>query len=89
MFNVPHPSGLLHVKDKHSWAMLIIATQEIKQDIIYRRMNLSPSPPHVANPQRLVSHLDQVFRRVVSYLQYIGLLKNKQAIIELIELQKI
>jgi hypothetical protein len=53
-------------------------TQEIKQDIIYRRMNLPLSAQQVANPQRLLSYLGHIFRPVISYLQYV--LKYKQAI---------
>jgi hypothetical protein len=66
-----------------------ISDDLIKGDIIYRRRNLPPSVQQVANPQRLVSHLDQVFWRLLSYLQYIGLLKFKQAIAGLQKVQEV
>jgi hypothetical protein len=89
IFNMPHPSILLHVKDKNSRMMLIMIIQETKRDIIYRRMNLPPSAQQIPSPQRLASHIDQVFRRLISYLQYIGLRKYKQAINNLQKMQEI
>jgi hypothetical protein len=89
IFNVPHPSILLHVKDKHTRIMLIMMVQETKRDIIYRRMNLPPSAQQVVNSQRLAAHIDQVIRRLISYLQYIGLQKFKQAIKSLHKIQEI
>ena len=35
IFNMPHPSILLHVKDKNTRMLLIMLIQEIKRDIIY------------------------------------------------------
>jgi hypothetical protein len=42
IFNIPHPSLLLHIRDKESRNALLLLVQEIKRDIIYRRMNLPP-----------------------------------------------
>jgi hypothetical protein len=69
--------------------MLIMMVQETKRDIIYRRMNLPPSAQQVVNSQRLAAHIDQVIRRLISYLQYIGLQKFKQAIKSLHKIQEI
>jgi hypothetical protein len=35
IYNVPHPSLLLFIRDKLSWNALLILTQEIKRDIIF------------------------------------------------------
>ncbi len=69
--------------------MLIMVTQEIKRDIIYLRMNLTQSAQQVANPLRLVSHLDEVSRSLISNILYIGLLKFKQANARLQKVQEI
>ena len=79
IFNVPHPSLLLHVKDKQTRNAFLIMVQEIKRDIIYRRMNLPPSARQIADPHRLAAHLDYTFKRLQSYLKYIGLAKYAKA----------
>jgi hypothetical protein len=56
-------------------AMLFLV-QEIKRDIIYRRMNLPQSAQQVTHPQRLIAHLDSSIRRLHHiYIQYIGTVK--------------
>jgi hypothetical protein len=79
IFNVPHPSLILHVPDKLSRNTLLILTQEIKRDIIYRRMNLPPSANQPTDPPRLAAHLNLTLQRLHSYLQYIGLAKYAKA----------
>ncbi len=79
IFNVPHPSLILHVPDKLSRNTLLILTQEIKRDIIYRRMNLPPSANQATDPPRLAAHLNLTLQRLHSYLQYIGLVKYDKA----------
>ncbi len=79
IFNVPHPSLILHVPDKLSRNALLILTQEIKRDIIYRRLNLPPSAIRASDPSRLAAHLNLTLQRLHSYLQYIGLLKYAKA----------
>ncbi len=60
IFNVPHQSKLLHVKDKHTRMMLIMMVQETKRDMIFQRMDLPPLAQQVADPQCLAAHLEQV-----------------------------
>ncbi len=88
IFNIPHQSILLHIKDKASRNAVLLLIQEIKRDIIYRRMNLPPSASQVTDSRRLAAHLDSVIRRVRSYLQYIGLQKFKKAADMLLQLQE-
>ncbi len=75
IYNVSHPSLLLYIHDKLTRNAFLILTQEIKRDIIYRRMNLLPSVRQITNPQRLAVHLDSTICRLHSYFQYIGLEK--------------
>jgi hypothetical protein len=49
--NVLHPSLLLCIHDKLTRNSLLILTQEIKRDMIYRQMNLSPSVRQVTDSQ--------------------------------------
>ncbi len=79
IFNLPHPSLIIHVPDKLSRNTLLILTQEIKRDIIYRRLNLPPSANQATDPSRLAAHLNLTLQRLYSYLQYIGLAKYAKA----------
>jgi hypothetical protein len=88
IFNIPHQSLLLHIKDKASRNAILLLIQEIKRDLIYRRMNLPPSANQVTDSRRLAAHLDSAIRRLRSYLQYIGLQKFKKATDMLLQLQE-
>jgi hypothetical protein len=79
IYNVLHPSLLIHIRDKLSRNTLLMLMQEIKQDIIFRRMNLPPSARLPTEPQRLAAHLNSTLTRLRSYLQYIGLAKYAKA----------
>jgi hypothetical protein len=79
IFNIPHPSLLLHIPDKSSRTAILLLIQEVKRDIIFRRMNLPPSVQQLTDPRRLAVHLDSTICRLRSYLQYIGLVKQKKA----------
>jgi hypothetical protein len=79
IFNIPHPSLLLHIHDKTSRNAILLMIQEVKRDIIFRRMNLPPSAQQITDPRRLAAHLDSTIRRLCSYLQYIGLVKHMKA----------
>jgi hypothetical protein len=89
IFNIPHPSLLLHIHDKLSRNAILLLIQELKRDIIYRRMNLPPSAQQVTDSRRLAAHIDSVIRRLRSYLQYIGLVKYKKAVELLLRLQEL
>ncbi len=47
IFNIPHPSLLLYIPDKETQNAILLLVQEIKRDIIYRRMNLPQSAQQV------------------------------------------
>jgi hypothetical protein len=80
IYNVPHLSILIHVRDKLTRNVFLLLTQEIKQDIIFRRMNVPPSARMITEPQRLAAHLNSTLNRLHSYLQYIGLAKYVNAL---------
>jgi hypothetical protein len=67
IFNIPHPSLLLHIHDKSSRNAILLLIQEVKRDLIYRRMNLPPSAQQVTDSRRLTAHLDSTIRRLRSY----------------------
>jgi hypothetical protein len=79
IFNVPHPSLIIHIPDKLSRNTLLILTQELKRDIIFRRLNLPPSANQATDPPRLAAHLNSTLQRPHSYLQYIGQAKYAKA----------
>jgi hypothetical protein len=79
IYNVPHPSLLIHIRDKLSRNTLLMLTQEIKRDIIFWRMNLPPSARLITETQRLAAHLNSTLCRLHSYLQYIRLVKYAYA----------
>ncbi len=79
IFNILHPSLLLHIHDKTSRNVILLLIQEVKRDIIFRRMNLTPSEQQITDPRRLAAHLDSTISRLRSYLQYIGLVKHMKA----------
>jgi hypothetical protein len=47
IYNIPHLSILLYITNKTAHNILLLLIQEVKQDIIYRRMNLPPSAQQV------------------------------------------
>jgi hypothetical protein len=89
IYNIPHPSLQLHIHDKGSRNALLLLIQEIKRDIIYRRMNLPPSVQQVTDPRRLGAQIDSAIRRLCSYLQYIGFIKYAKAAETLQRLQEL
>jgi hypothetical protein len=89
IYNIPHPSLLLHVHDQPTRNALLLLVQEVKRDIIYRRMNLPPSAQQVTDPRRLTAHIDSTIRRLCSYLQYIGFVRFAKAATTLQRLQEL
>jgi hypothetical protein len=80
IYNVPHPSILIHVHDKLSRNTLLALTQEMKQGIVFLRLNLPPSARLITDPQRLAAHLNSTLHQLHFYLEYIGLAKFANAV---------
>jgi hypothetical protein len=66
----------------------ILLIQELKRDIIYRRMNLPPSARQRTEPLRIVAPLNSTLCRLQSYLKYIGTVKYAKALETLLEQQE-
>jgi hypothetical protein len=47
IYNIQHPSFLIHIHDKTTRNTLLLLIQEMKRDIIYRRMNLPLSAQQI------------------------------------------
>jgi hypothetical protein len=67
--NIPHPSLLLHIHDKALRNALLLLIQEVKRDIVYRRMNLLLSVQQITDPRGLTGHVDSAIQRLRYYLQ--------------------
>jgi hypothetical protein len=79
IYNVRHPSLLIHIRDKLSRNTLLMLTQETKRDIIFWRINLPPSARLITESQSLAAYLNSTLPQLHSYLQYIGLAKYANA----------
>ncbi len=73
VFNKPHPSILLHVKDATTRKVLILFLQEIKRDIIYRRAQLQEPRQREEMHPRIQAHLVSVINKVNARLEYQGI----------------
>jgi hypothetical protein len=89
IYNIPHPSLILHIHDQVTRNALLLLIQEIKRDIVYRRMNLPPSAQQLTDPRRITAHIDSAIKRLCSYLEYIGFVKFSKAITTLQRLQEL
>ncbi len=89
IYNIPHPSLILHIHDQVTRNALLLLIQEVKRDIIYRRMNLPTSAQQPTDPRRITAHIDSAFKRLCSYLEYIGFVKFSKAITTLQRLQEL
>jgi len=72
IFNAPHPSIILHIPDKTSRLVLIMLVQEIRRNIIFRRMNLTGSDANITPLIRIQAHLLASIQKLRSYLEYQG-----------------
>ncbi len=86
IFNIPHPSLSLHVHNKTSRNVILLMIQEVKRDIIFRRMNLPPSTQQATAHGGLRRTLTLPYAD--SYLQYIGFVKYTEAATLLLRLRE-
>jgi len=68
MYNKIHPSVKLHIKEKPIQIIVDHLMQEIKRDIIYRRMNTDPNQRE-RNLTRIRDHLLSTIRKTKSLLE--------------------
>jgi hypothetical protein len=75
VFNKPHPSILLHVKDATTRKVLILFLQEIKRDIIYRRAQLQEPRRREELHPRIQAHQVSMINKLNALLEYQGTLQ--------------
>jgi hypothetical protein len=76
VYNKPHPAILLRITDKLTQYCILVLVQEVKRNIIFRRMQLA-EPARVEVPKiRLQAHLLSVTRKLTSLLEYQGIVQN-------------
>jgi hypothetical protein len=80
VFNKPHPSILLHIKDAITRKVLILLLQEIKRDIIYRRAQLQEPRRREELHPRIQAHLISVINKITSLLEYQGTLQFRDGL---------
>ena len=71
IFNVPHPSIQLYEDNDLVKKILILYIQELKRDIIYRRMNLAETHRNREVPLiRIQAHIMTTINKIISLLEY-------------------
>jgi hypothetical protein len=79
VFNAPHPSIMLHVPDKTSRLIFIMLIQEVRRNIIYRRMNRTERDRTPTPLIRLQAHLLSTISKLISYMEYQGISTQQNA----------
>jgi hypothetical protein len=80
IYNKPHPAILLRIPDKLTQFCILVLVQEIKRNIIFRRMQLT-EPARLEVPKiRLQAYLLSVTRKLISLLEYQGIVQNNTPI---------
>ena len=71
IFNVPHPSIQLYEEDALVKKIIILYIQELKRDIIYRKMNLTENHRNREVPLfRIQAHIMTTMNKIISLLEY-------------------
>ncbi len=80
IYNKPHPAILLRIPDKLVRYCILVLVKEIKRNIIFRRMQLTEPSRQEVPRLRLQAHLLSVIRKLISLLEYQGIVQNKAPI---------
>jgi hypothetical protein len=80
IYNKPHPAILLRILDKLVRFCILALVQEIKRNIIFRRMQLTEPSRQEVSRLRLQAHLLSVIRKLISLLEYQGIVQNNAPI---------
>jgi hypothetical protein len=80
IFNKPHQAILLCISDKLVRCSILVRIQEIKRDIIFRRMQLSVPSRHEVLQIRMQAHILSVTCKLTSLLEYQGIVLNNTPI---------
>jgi hypothetical protein len=80
IYSKPHPAILLRISDKLVQYCILVMVQEIKRNIIFRRMQLT-EPTRLEVPKiKLQAHLLSVIQKLISLLEYQGVVQNNTPI---------
>jgi len=78
--NKPHPSVVLYLHDEAARCTILQLMQEIKRDILYRRMNIRPAQNGTAVPTtRIQAHLIATLNKLGRLLEYQNLRSGIEA----------
>jgi hypothetical protein len=80
IYNKPHPIILLRILDKLVLYSILVIIQEIKCNFIFRGMQLTEPPRQEVPRLRLQAHLLLVTRKLISLLEYQGIVQNNTPI---------
>jgi hypothetical protein len=80
IYNKPHPAILLRISDKLVQYCILVMVQEIKRNIIFRRMQLTEAIRLEVPKIKLQAHLLSVIRKLISLLEYQGIVQNNTPI---------
>jgi hypothetical protein len=80
IYNKPHPAILLRISDKLIWYSILVVIQEIKRNIIFRRMQLAEPLRQEVPEIRMQAHLLSLTRKLISLLEYQGIVQNTATI---------
>jgi len=90
IFNKPHPSILRYISDHPTRKAILLLIQEIKRNIIYRRMNIRENQHNIPTSQpRVIAHLLSTIKKLHSLYSYAGLLTFKSVLLNLQKLLSI
>jgi hypothetical protein len=87
IFNKTRPTIQVYIKDKTLQQTLLHLLQEVKRDIIFRRMNPIAHLERV-NPIRICAHLVSTVLKIISLLQYQETRNHQDSINLLVHLQR-
>ena len=77
VFNAHHPSVLMHTDDLRTRQALCLLIQEVKRNIMHKRMNITGNREQPTPVVRIQAHLLSTLVKVRSFLAYQGVLTNK------------
>jgi hypothetical protein len=71
IFNAPPASVILHLQEDCERRTLLHVIQEVKRDILYRRMNLRPAQAgNMVDRTRIQAHILATLRKLIALLEY-------------------
>jgi hypothetical protein len=80
VFNKPHPSILLHIKDATTQQVLILLFQETKHDIIFRHAQLQTQRRREELHPCIQARLVSVVNKIIALLEYQGVLQYSDSL---------